>query len=136
MMYLTYAKQLAPDNHDDEAGPGNGYVNIFTPAGILIKRFATKGPLNSPWGITQSSTAFGQLSNAILIGNFGDGHITVYDANGMYQEQLMNNSTPISIPGLSAITFDNVSPADPDQLFFTAGPMKESHGLFGYLKKM
>lgn len=135
-LYVTYAKQLAPDNHDDQAGPGNGYVDIFTPAGTLVRRFASKGALNSPWGITQTSASFGQAANSILVGNFGDGNINVYDPNGVYQGQLMINGVAISISGLWAITFDNVSPADPNQLYFTAGPDKEAHGLFGYLKKI
>jgi len=60
----------------------------------------------------------------------------VYDANGGYLGKLMSNGAPVSIPGLWAITFDNVSPADPNQLYFTAGPDSEAHGVFGYLKKM
>ncbi len=135
-LYVTYAKQLGPDNKDDQAGAGNGYVDIYTPAGVLVKRFASQGMLNSPWGITQAPTAFGQPANAVLIGNFGDGHINVYDVNGNYQTQLMTNGTVISIPGLWDITFNTVSPADPNRLYFTAGPASEAHGLFGYLKKM
>ena len=135
-LYVTYAKQMAPDNADDQAGAGNGYVDIFTPAGILVKRFASQGTLNSPWGIAQAASGFGQGKNAILVGNFGDGRISVYDSTGKYQGQLMQAGNAITIPGLWAITFDNVSPADPNQLYFTAGPIKESHGIFGFLKKM
>jgi len=138
-LYVTYAKQLAPDNHDDDAAPGNGYVDIYTAAGILVKRLATQGTLNSPWGIAQvpsAATSFGQATNAILVGNFGDGHINVFDSNGTFKGQLEGTGTPISIPGLWAITFNPVSPADPNQLYFTAGPGDEAHGLFGYLKKM
>jgi uncharacterized protein (TIGR03118 family) len=135
-LYVTYAKQLAPDNHDDQAGPGNGYVDIFTPGGILVKRFVTQGYLNSPWGIAQAPAAFGQKSGAILIGNFGDGNINVYDANGNYLSKLMYNGNVIRIPGLWAISFDNVAPANPNWLYFTAGPNQEAHGLFGYLAKM
>ncbi len=137
-LYVTYAKQLAPDNHDDSAAPGNGYVDIYTAAGVLVKRFATQGTLNSPWGIAQvptAATSFGQATNAILVGNFGDGHINVFDSSGAYKGELTGNGTPISIPGLWAITFDTVSPTDPNLLYFTAGPGDEAHGLFGYLKK-
>jgi len=139
LLYVTYAKQSAPDNEDDSPGAGNGFVNIFTPGGIFVKRFATQGTLNSPWGITQvpsAATSFGQVANAILIGNFGDGHINVFNSNGTYQGQLINNSAPVCIPGLWAITFDTSSKADPNRLYFTAGPGDEAHGLFGYLKKM
>ena len=135
-LYVTYAKQLAPDNEDDQPGAGNGFVDIYTPAGALVKRFVSQGALNSPWGITQAPATFGLLTDAILIGNFGDGHINVYDANGTYQGQLMTNNIPISIPGLWAITFNNAFPNGADKLYFTAGQGGEAHGLFGYLKKM
>ncbi len=135
MLYVTYAKQKAPDNHDDLSGAGNGYVDIFMPSGTLVKRFASQGALNSPWGIAAAPSTFGQGTGSILIGNFGDGHISVYDVNGNYTGQLMNGSTAIVIKGLWDITFDNVAPADPNQLYFTAGPDDESHGIFGYLKK-
>lgn len=134
-LFVSYAKQLAPDNHDDEAGPGHGYVDIYTTAGVLVKRFVSGGMLNSPWAIAQTSAGFGQVANAILIGNFGDGNINVYNSDGAFQGKLMQGSNPVSIPGLWAISFDNVAPADPNFLYFTAGPTKEAHGLFGYLKK-
>lgn len=134
-LYVTYAKQKAPEYKDDQSGVGNGYVDIYTPAGTLVKRFASQGTLNSPWAIAQAPAAFGQVANAILIGNFGDGLINVYDPNGTYKGQLMESATTtLSIPGLWAFTFDNVAPADPNQLYFTAGPAGESHGLFGYVK--
>jgi len=36
-LYVTFAKQLAPDNQDDAPGLGNGYVDIFNPDGTLAK---------------------------------------------------------------------------------------------------
>ena len=135
-MYVTYAKQLPPLNHDDQAGPGNGYLDVYTPAGVFLKRLATQGPLNSPWGITKAPAAFGQGANAILIGNFGDGHINVFDSNGGYHGGLLDNNITLTIEGLWDITFNAISPADPNQMYFTAGPSHENHGLFGYLKKI
>ncbi len=45
--------QLEQDlNLHDLAGVGNGYVDIFTTGGALVRRFATQGTLNSPWGLT------------------------------------------------------------------------------------
>jgi uncharacterized protein (TIGR03118 family) len=131
-LYVTYAKQLAPDNHDDQAGLGNGFVDIYTPGGILIKRFASQGMLNSPWGIAPVVSKFGQINNAILIGNFGDGHINVYDMDGNFQGQFKERGKPVTIQGLWTITFDN---AAPDKLYFTAGPDQENHGMFGYIEK-
>lgn len=137
-LYVTYAKQQAPDNHDDEKGPGNGYINIFKTNGWLIKRFVSKGKLNSPWGIEKAPEGFGQGKNVILVGNFGDGRINVYEnVEGEFLRTLKYNGMPVWIDGLWAITFpDNNIPGDnPNKLYFTAGPDDESHGLFGYLLK-
>jgi uncharacterized protein (TIGR03118 family) len=136
MLWVTYAKQLAPDNKDDEAGLGNGYVDIYMPNGTLVKRFASEGMLNSPWGITPVTAQFGQITNAVLVGNFGDGHINVYDMNGGFQGQMKEKGKAVTLPGLWAITFDPAAVADPDKLYFTAGPDDESHGMFGYIEKI
>ncbi len=133
-LYVTYAKQK-PDHHDDEAGPGNGFVTIFKPDGSMVKRFATHGALNSPWGIVQAKAAFGmEDEDGILIGNFGDGRINAYGMNGRFIGPLKDDGRPIKIDGLWALE-DEVPLADPAQLFFTAGPVEESHGVFGYLMK-
>jgi uncharacterized protein (TIGR03118 family) len=138
VLYVTYAKQLAPDNHDDEKGPGNGYVNIFSTDGSLLRRFVSRGKLNSPWGIEKAPEGFGQGKNVILIGNFGDGRINVFEeGEGEYLRHLESHGMPVTIDGLWGITFpDNRIPGDdPNKLYFTAGPNDESHGLFGYLTK-
>jgi uncharacterized protein (TIGR03118 family) len=136
-LYVTYAKQKAPDNKDDQKGTGNGYVDIYKPDGTLVKRFASQGTLNSPWGVAQAPAGFGQVNNAILIGNFGDGRINVFDANGNYQGQLMNSTAPISIDGLWAITFpqSTAGSLNVNALYFTAAPQEEIYGIFGYIKK-
>jgi uncharacterized protein (TIGR03118 family) len=135
-LFVTYAKIKPPDSTDDERGPGNGYVDIFNPDGSLVKRFASQGTLNSPWGIAQAPTGFGHGQNIILIGNFGDGRINVFDTSGTYKGQLKDNKVPVSIDGLWALVFpeNNNPPGDQNQLFFTAGPQEEVHGLFGYMK--
>jgi uncharacterized protein (TIGR03118 family) len=69
------AKQNA-QKHDDVAGPGNGFVDVFDTDGHLLRRFASRGPLSSPWGVARASFAFGRFSGEILIGNFGDGKST------------------------------------------------------------
>ncbi len=137
LLYVTYAKQKGPDNRDDQSGAGFGYVDVYKPDGTFVKRFASQGTLNSPWGIVQAPSGFGQVANAILIGNFGDGRINVFDANGNYQAQLESNGTPISIDGLWAITFPTSTAGglDLNTLYFTAGPLSETYGIFGYLRK-
>jgi uncharacterized protein (TIGR03118 family) len=139
VLFVTYAKQLAPDNHDDQKGLGNGYVDVFKTDGSLIKRFASKGKLNSPWGIEKAADGFGQGKHTILIGNFGDGHINMFEElTGDFLGQLKaKGGKPVAIDGLWAITFPdgNIPGDDPYKLYFTAGPFDESHSLFGYLTK-
>ena len=134
-LFVTYAKHMAPDNEDDQKGAGNGYVDIFSMKGKLLKRFASRGALNSPWGIIPAGSGFSPVSNAILIGNFGDGRINVYDSNGGFAGSLRDEwGHDIRIEGLWAIE-NNIHNADPNHLYFTAGPADETHGLFGYLSK-
>jgi uncharacterized protein (TIGR03118 family) len=134
MLYVTYAKQNA-EKHDDVAGHGNGFVSIFRPDGSLVKRFASRGTLNSPWGIVEARIGFwNDSTNVILVGNFGDGRINAFDTQGQFLGQLSDEGRPISIDGLWSLA-NNLPTASPDQLFFTAGPAKETHGLFGFLQK-
>jgi uncharacterized protein (TIGR03118 family) len=123
---------------DDQAGPGNGYVDIFKTDGTMVSRFASQGTLNSPWGIIGAGTEFGLgLLQPILVGNFGDGRINIFTSDGKYQGQLQDGShNPISIDGLWDLYFPvNGAPnVTPYRLYFTAGPGGEAHGLFGYLK--
>jgi uncharacterized protein (TIGR03118 family) len=48
-IYVSYALQDAA-KHDDAPGAGHGFVNEFDTSGSLIRRIATQGMLNSPWG--------------------------------------------------------------------------------------
>jgi uncharacterized protein (TIGR03118 family) len=135
-LYVTYAKLKGPDDMDDQAGPGNGYVDIFTPAGVLVKRFFSGGVLDSPWGLAQAPAGSGLPFHSILVGNFGDGWINAFDSTGVYLGPLASSGTPIAVPGLWAISFAaNVIPgASPSKLYFTAGPDGENQGLFGYIQ--
>jgi|SRR5580704_1992691 uncharacterized protein (TIGR03118 family) len=135
LLYVTYAKHAAPENHDDQAGPGNGFVDVYKPDGSWVKRFATHGTLNSPWGIAESSQGFNNIPfHAILVGNFGDGRINVFDMDGGFRGQLEDQGHPITIDGLWGID-THLPNADSTLIYFTAGPDQESHSLFGYLQK-
>jgi uncharacterized protein (TIGR03118 family) len=136
-LYVTYALQDA-DAHDDVSGRGNGYVNVFDPNGVLLRRLASGGPLNSPWGMAIAPAGFGTFGGALLIGNFGDGRINAFNpATGGFLGNLHDAcGTPISIDGLWGLIFGNGGQGgDPHTLFFTAGiPYSgnvEDHGLFG-----
>jgi uncharacterized protein (TIGR03118 family) len=134
MLYVTYAKQKGPDNVNDDPAPGNGYVDIFKPDGTFVKRFASNGTLNSPWGITHAPAGFAAATETILVGNFGDGKINVFDLTGNYKGQLQSNGQALVIEGLWALDFLKASPTAVSKLYFTAGPGGESQGILGYLK--
>ena len=131
-LYVTFAKQDAM-RHDDVAGPGNGFVDVFTNDGAFVRRLVTRGALNSPWGLAQAPAGFGQFSGDLLVGNFGNGHINVYSpATGAHLGQLRRaNGRPIVIDGLWGLRFGNGNAAKTNQLIFSAGPDGEAHGLLG-----
>jgi uncharacterized protein (TIGR03118 family) len=133
-LYVTYAKQQAPDNLDNASGAGLGYVDIYDTSGKLIKQLVAAGALNAPWGLALAPADFGTFSNALLVGNFGDGRINAYDpASGTLLGSLGSASnTPLAFPGLWGIAFGNDVDNQPhNTLFFTAGPNNQANGAFG-----
>ena len=134
-LFVTYAKQDAA-RHDDVAGPGNGYVEIFTPEGRHVGHLQHGPWLNSPWGVVWTPRDFGVFSNTILVGNFGSGWVAAYNGFTYKFIGFVKNpdDTTLDIDGLWSLTFGNGGSAGPSTtLFFTAGPDHESHGLFGTL---
>src|SRR5882762_5508773 len=77
-LFVTYAKQNAA-RHDDVAGDGLGFVEIFTTSGKHIGHLQHGTWLNSPWGVVWTTRDFGEFSNAILVGNFGSGRIAAFN---------------------------------------------------------
>jgi len=135
-LFVSYARQDSA-KRADIAGPGNGYVDVFGTNGSLVRRFASRGTLNSPWGITLAPGKFGDFSNDVLIGNFGDGRINAFNpTTGAFVGQLRDQKgNAISIPGLWALIFGNGGQGgDPNTLYFTAGPGGGQHGLLGSLR--
>jgi uncharacterized protein (TIGR03118 family) len=141
-IFVTYALQDAA-RHDDVPGEGHGFVNAFDTAGNLLRRVASKGQLDSPWGLALAPADFGKFSNDLLVGNFGNGRIHAFDPSGLtgqgeFQHRGPLHSAdgpPIAIDGLWALSFGKGAPANgpTNTLFFTAGPFDEQHGLFGSL---
>jgi uncharacterized protein (TIGR03118 family) len=137
VLYVTYALQ-DPEKHDDVAGPGNGYVDEFDTNGNFIKRLISNGPLNSPWGLALAPANFGDFSDDLLVGNFGDGMINVFNpSTGVQLGDLEGaGGTPIVNEGLWGLAFGNGSGSGAtNTLYFTAGipgpGNVEDHGLFG-----
>ncbi len=135
-IYVTYALR-DEDTEDDVAGPGNGFVDAFTTSGAFIRRVASMGELNSPWGLALAPADFGRFSGDLLVGNFGDGRIHAFRLeDGEFEAVGLLHSAagkPIQIDGLWALQFGHGASANgpTNTLFFTAGPAEEEHGLFG-----
>ncbi len=137
-LYVTFAKQ-DKDKLDDVAGEGFGFVDEFDANGNLVRRVATRGQLDAPWGIALAPGDFGRFSNDLLVGNFGDGRINAYDpSSGEFRGQLRaSDSKPLVIQGLWGLAFGNgVLDQPTGALFFTAGPDDESHGVYGRIDPM
>lgn len=135
-LYVTFALQ-DECHHDEIDGPGNGYVSVFNTNGTYVTTLISQGFLNAPWGLAKAPKNFGQFSNALLVGNFGDGMINAYDiSNGTFLGHISDASNvPLVIDGLWGIRFikqhhRNQTPA---RLYFTAGPDGETNGLLGVI---
>jgi uncharacterized protein (TIGR03118 family) len=132
MLYVTYAQKDATGR--SVAGAGLGYVNTFNPDGSFSARFASQGALNAPWGMSMAPAGFGSFAGALLVGNFGDGRITAFDAaTGTALGQLSDSlGNPVSIPGLWGLLIGNGGSAGfAGQIYYAAGPSAETHGAFG-----
>jgi uncharacterized protein (TIGR03118 family) len=100
-LYVSYALQDAA-KHDDVPGPGNGFVSVFDLNGNFLTRVASGGTLNSPWGLDIAPAGFGSYANDLLVGNFGDGTINVFNPiTNLFIGQLTNSAgIPLMIDGL------------------------------------
>jgi uncharacterized protein (TIGR03118 family) len=139
LLYVAFAKIAPPDFTDDEAGPGNGYVDVFNANGHFLRRLVSHGPLNSPWGMAKAPANFGEFSGDLLVGNFGDGTINAFNIKtGAFLGTLSDSGgTPIGISGLWALEFGTTKAArgkNIPTLFFSAGPNGEGDGLIGNIK--
>jgi uncharacterized protein (TIGR03118 family) len=137
-LYVTYALQDSA-KHDDMAGAGHGFVSAFDLNGNFLGRVGSMGTLNSPWGLAIAPASFGSIAGDLLVGNFGDGRINVFDlSSSSFVGQLTGpDGKPIEIKGLWALTPGNDHGAgSSDSIYFTAGPMEESHGLFGVVQSV
>jgi uncharacterized protein (TIGR03118 family) len=118
----------------------SGFVDSFTPAGVLISHFALNGTLHSPWGVALAPADFGPMSNAILItDNTPRGRINAFDPKtGAFLGPLRDTSgKAIEIDLVWAIQFGQGGVAgsngNPNQLFFTAGNNNYNDGIFGVI---
>jgi uncharacterized protein (TIGR03118 family) len=138
-VFIAFAAQDPKMPSEEVKGDGLGFVVQLNKAGkvIAIAKNSSehgKGELDAPWGMVVTCN-FGPARNALLVGNFGNGHITAFDLHnkltslGQLETQ---KGEPVMIDGLWDLSFGTgVQKARSDELFFTAGPKDETQGLFG-----
>jgi uncharacterized protein (TIGR03118 family) len=135
-LYVTFALQN-DEKHDDVAGPGHGFIDVFATDGTWKSRFASQGVLNSPWGLAVAPPSFGKFAHHLLVGNFGDGRINAFDFPGGASEGPLKDTLgqPLTINALWGLKFANGGPSGrKNHLLFTAGIGDEGHGLFGLIR--
>lgn len=125
-------------------GRGRGLIDIFDTSAGTFHRFATGKSaggnireMDSPWGIVLAPSTFGSHADQLLVGNFDSGTIMSFDAEGKFHGLLQGSEEcPVTIDGLWSLTFGSSAAAGvATDLYFTAGPAGEAHGLFGVLQK-
>jgi uncharacterized protein (TIGR03118 family) len=135
-VFVAYAKQDA-GAEDEVAGQGRGRVDVYDLAGNLLGAIDGHGQLNAPWGLAIAPPSFGSLAGDLLVGNFGDGQINAFHEVNPNQfvhvgELRGADNRSLTIDGLWALQVSRGgNNGTAGQLFFTAGPDDESHGLFG-----
>ncbi|MGW2937396.1 TIGR03118 family protein [Streptomyces sp. NPDC001156] len=134
-IFVTYAKQDAK-REDDVPGAGHGFIDVFSTEGRLLERFASRGPLNSPWGLETAPRGFGRFSGDLLVGNFGDGRIHAFDLkSGRFEGTVRDRKgEPIVIPGLWGLQRGTDRSGGEESVWFAAGIEDEEHGLLGTLR--
>jgi len=121
------------------SGSAGGFIDIFSEAGVLLKRLAHGTPLNQPWGFAVAPKNFGPLSNSLLVSNnTNSGTINAFNAvSGEFIGTVKDLAgKPIRIDQLWAIDFGGGSPNNgaANELFFTAGPSNNLAGTFGSIR--
>jgi uncharacterized protein (TIGR03118 family) len=133
-IYVTYAQQSSAGT-DATNGGGQGYLDVYDTNGQLISHLiSVGGALNAPWGLALAPANFGIFSNALLVGNFGDGRVNAFDAGkGTLMGTISDSSgAALATPGLWGLAFGNGANNQPaNTLFFAAGPNGMANGVYG-----
>jgi uncharacterized protein (TIGR03118 family) len=120
------------------SGAADGFVDIFSESGTLLKQLIHGRPLNQPWGFAIAPKNFGPLSNTLLVSNNTNrGTINAFNAlTGQFVGSVKDtNGKLIHIDQLWGIDFGGgtANNGRTNQLFFTAGPSNNLAGTFGVI---
>lgn len=132
-MYVIWARKDPNVPVHDVDGPGHGFISMFNLDGSFVRRFASRGVLNSPWAMIPAPCECGFPPGSFLVGNNGDGRINIFTENGCYVGPVLGqNGTPISIEGLWGLVPHYSSF---NEIYFAAAPDEDIDGLVGSLVK-
>jgi uncharacterized protein (TIGR03118 family) len=104
---------------------------------VFIARVGTGGSLDQPWGLAIAPTSFGPLAGDLLVGNKGNGEISVFNLTSDTALGTLNgtNGSPIVIQDLWALSIGNGTDAgSTQQIYFTAGTGGYRDGLVGAIQ--
>jgi len=136
-LYVRYAHPDPNNPKGDAPAPGEGLVNAFDLQGNLLGRIGTMGALNSPLGLALAPASFGTIAGDLLVGNFGDARINVFDlgTSSFVGQFDAAGGGRLEIDGLWALSVGNGGLAGSlDELYFSTGPEDEVNGPFAALR--
>ena len=130
-LFVTYDKQNA-QNMMTWPVRATASSTCSTPTAICCGA-SPRGAVQLALGRRAGAFAFGRFSGDILVGNFGDGRINVFDSTGIGLSMSLTASTASRwrSTGLWTLTLGGGPKSSSDTLFFTAGPNGQNDGLFG-----
>jgi uncharacterized protein (TIGR03118 family) len=126
-LYVAFAKR--EKGGDDEIDKkGLGYVDVFDTKGKLVKNLIANKPLDAPWAMLIAPSGFGSFAGDLLVGNFGNGVVNVFDPStgDLLGALTGTDGKTLKIDGLWGLFAGPGS-----KVTFSAGPDDESHGLLG-----
>ncbi|MBS1664125.1 MAG: TIGR03118 family protein [Bacteroidetes bacterium] len=96
-LFVIYGK-LRSDGHG-VAGAGLGFVSVFNTDGTLVKRFASHGTLNLPWGVTMAPGSFLEDQDMGGEGDHGNGPYGIASNSFSNTSAKRNPKDPVILVG-------------------------------------
>ncbi len=92
-LFVMYAElsTSGPTAGHGVAGAGKGFVSVFNTDGSFVRRFASQGTLNVPWGITMAAGSFLEDRD---IASDGDSHSSSLEKNNIGDNGNHGNRNP------------------------------------------
>jgi uncharacterized protein (TIGR03118 family) len=97
---------------------------------ITHPRLVANGPLNAPWALAIGPSSFGAYAGKLLVGNFGEGCINVFDPDSGALLGTLKQPNGKSIQLEVLWQLDDTGNGS---IAFSAGLRRERHGLVGLI---